>query len=43
MREKRANISDADVERVLMEGSIRAKAVASQKMTQVREKIGVTF
>ncbi len=43
MREKRAGISDADVLRVLQEGGGRAKAVASAKMRDVRQRIGVTL
>ncbi len=41
MREKRANISDNDVKRVLKDGGEKARAVASATMQKIREKIGV--
>ncbi len=43
MREKRASISDADVVRVLAEGSARAKEKAGAKMQAVRKAIGVVL
>ena len=43
MREKRASISDEDVKRVLKEGSDRARAEASEKMADVRAKVGVSL
>lgn len=43
MRERRASITDEDVKRVLVDGAERAKAVASEKMMDVRQKIGVTI
>jgi tryptophanyl-tRNA synthetase len=41
LRERRNAISDADVAAVLKEGSDKARAVASAKMRDVREKVGV--
>ncbi len=41
MRAKRDSITDADVVAVLKDGSDRARAVASAKMRDVRQKIGV--
>jgi tryptophanyl-tRNA synthetase len=43
MREKRESISDEDVKRVIEEGSAKAKAIASAKMEDVRNKLGVTL
>ena len=43
MREKRASVSDADVARVLREGSEKVRAIASAKMLDVRQKIGVAL
>jgi tryptophanyl-tRNA synthetase len=43
MREKRAGISDSDVETILKEGSEKARAIASTKMSDVRQKIGVAL
>lgn len=43
MREKRASISDDDVKRVLAEGAEKARAIASAKMADVRQKIGVAL
>lgn len=43
MREKRASISDEDVRSVLIEGSDKARAIASAKMAEVRQKIGVAL
>ncbi len=41
MREKRAAISDADVQIILKTGAEKARARASSKMTEIRKKIGV--
>ncbi|MFQ5541037.1 MAG: tryptophan--tRNA ligase [Candidatus Paceibacteria bacterium] len=41
MREKYKNISDDEVKRVLSEGAEKARAVASAKIAEVRQKIGV--
>lgn len=43
MRERRASVFDADVSRILQEGSDKAQAIASAKMNDVRRKIGVTI
>lgn len=43
MREKRASVSEADVDRILKEGSDKARAIASAKMKDVRQKIGVAL
>lgn len=43
MREKRAGISDDDVRRVLTEGAEKARAIASTKMRDVRQKVGVAI
>jgi tryptophanyl-tRNA synthetase len=43
MRERRANISDDDVKRVLSDGKDKARTKASAKMADVRQKIGVTL
>ncbi len=43
MREKRNELTDEDVARVLRDGSEKARALASEKMRAVREKIGVTL
>jgi len=43
MREKRDSISDDEVRRVVEEGSERARVQAARKMTEVREKIGVSL
>jgi tryptophanyl-tRNA synthetase len=43
MREKRAQITEADVRDVLAKGSARAREQASRKMTEVRKKIGVSL
>ena len=43
MRAKRDAISEGDVRRVLTEGSDKARAYASTKMADVRNKIGVTL
>ena len=41
MRAKRDAIADADVIRVLKEGSDKARARASAKMKDVRSKVGI--
>jgi tryptophanyl-tRNA synthetase len=41
MREKRESITNADVARVLKDGSERARERASKKMEEVKKKIGV--
>lgn len=41
MRERRASVTDAEVETILKEGSDRAREYASKKMLDVRKKIGV--
>lgn len=41
MREKRNNVSDDDVRRVLKEGAEKARTKAETKMAEVREKIGI--
>lgn len=43
LREKRASITDDDVKRILKEGGDKARAVASAKMADVRQKIGVSL
>jgi len=43
MREKRAQVSDDDVRKVLKEGSKKAREIASKKMRIVRERIGVSL
>ncbi len=43
MRERRAEISERDVEEVLKDGSERARLIASQTMEDVRTKIGVSM
>lgn len=43
MREKRDSISDADVREILALGGERARARASAKMIEVRQKVGVTI
>ncbi len=43
MRERRATITDEEVKKVLYEGGIKAKAIATVKMAEVREKVGVTL
>lgn len=43
MREKRASITDEEVGRTLKEGGEKAKALASAKMADVRQKIGVAL
>lgn len=43
MRDKRTNISDDDVKKVLKDGGEKAKEIASAKMAEVRQKVGVTL
>ena len=43
MRAKREAITDADVIKVLAEGSQKARAIAAKKMADVRQKVGVTL
>ncbi len=43
MREKRNSITNADVVKVIEEGSDKARAYASEKMADVRKKVGVTL
>ncbi len=43
MRERRASITDADVETILKEGSDQARAIAEAKMKDVRAKIGIAL
>jgi tryptophanyl-tRNA synthetase len=43
MRAKRDSISDDDVRRVLKDGSDKARGYASQKMADVRAKIGISL
>lgn len=41
MRARRESITDDEVKRVIEEGSAKAKAIASAKMAEVRQKVGV--
>lgn len=43
MREKYKSIEDSDVENILNQGSEKARATASAKMLDVRQKIGVSI
>ncbi len=43
MREKRNSITDEDVKKVIEVGSEKARAYASNKMADVRRKVGVTL
>jgi hypothetical protein len=43
MREKYTSISDSEVKKVLKKGGEKAKKIASKKMTEVREKIGISL
>ena len=43
MRERRESITDEDVKKVLKEGADKARALASAKMKDVRQKVGVTI
>jgi tryptophanyl-tRNA synthetase len=42
-REKRASITDEDVKKILKEGGEKAKVIASKKMADVRQKVGVVL
>lgn len=42
MRERREAITDENVKRILKEGAEKARALASAKMKDVRQKVGVT-
>ncbi|HVV15466.1 MAG TPA: tryptophan--tRNA ligase [Candidatus Paceibacterota bacterium] len=43
MRERRANITDEQVKQILREGAEKARAIASAKMADVRQKVGVAL
>lgn len=43
MRERRAQITDADVAKVLVSGKKKASARAEKKMEEVRKRIGITI
>ncbi len=43
MREKRDSISDDDAKKILAAGAERARAQASKKISEVRNKVGVTI
>ncbi len=43
MRERRANITDAEVKAILKDGGERARERASAKMADVRQKVGVSI
>jgi len=43
MRAKRESITDDDVKKILREGAKKARVIASAKMTDVRQKIGVAL
>lgn len=43
MRAKRESITDEEVKKVLKDGAEKAKAIASAKMTDVRQKVGVSL
>ena len=43
MRAKYAAITDEEVRRVLADGAAKAKAIASAKMAEVRQKVGVSL
>jgi tryptophanyl-tRNA synthetase len=43
MREIRESITDADVADVLKEGALRARAIASKKMEDIRQRVGVAI
>ncbi len=43
MRERRENVSDADVIQILKQGSERARERASTKMIEVRAKVGISI
>jgi tryptophanyl-tRNA synthetase len=41
MRAKRESITDLEIEKILRDGSVKARTIASKKMEEVREKIGL--
>jgi hypothetical protein len=43
MRERFESITDLDVKRVLADGTEKARAIASAKMIEVRQKVGVAL
>lgn len=43
MRETRASITEEDVKKILEDGAVKARNIASSKMKEVKEKIGVTI
>ncbi len=43
MRERRESISDADVKQILNDGASKARERAIKKMTEVREKVGISI
>jgi tryptophanyl-tRNA synthetase len=43
MRDARAAISDSDVKAILADGAARARARATLKMQEVREKVGISL
>lgn len=43
MRERRADISDADVKKILEQGAKEAKKKASEKMRDIRKRIGISL
>lgn len=43
MRERRTSITDNEVKKVLADGAAKAKAIAAAKMSDVRQKVGVTI
>jgi hypothetical protein len=43
MRERRNNITDADVVQVLKEGSDKARSEAAEKIHEVRKRVGIAI
>jgi tryptophanyl-tRNA synthetase len=43
LREKYNAMTDADVKKILDDGAAKARAIASAKMTEVRQKVGVSL
>ena len=43
MRAKYAALTDEEVKKVLADGAAKAKAIASAKMAEVRQKVGVSL
>ena len=43
MRQKYASLTDEEVKKVLEEGAKKAKTIASKKMDEVRQKVGVSL